>query len=230
MGDRIAILLRHGDYRQLPDTPSAHQPFPLNDRGRQQAEEAIGLITEMIRQHGWRLGPDVHSSTLLRAWQTAKTVSDGLGHVDQIIQTDELAERGLGNGANLSRKQLEEIVANDPRYDELPQDWKRDSHFRLPLIGAESLMTAGRRVADYLSGIMGLLPSEDDADSAVLFVGHGGSFRHAAYHLGVLPFDDIAKLSMYHAMPVALAMSASGHWRHVAGRWKVRDRRELELD
>ena len=36
----VAALLRHAEYRQLPDTPSAHQPFPLTDKGRQQAKQA----------------------------------------------------------------------------------------------------------------------------------------------------------------------------------------------
>ena len=47
----IAALIRHGDYRQLPDTPSAHQPFPLTDLGEHQAREAAAAL-----ELGQRLG------------------------------------------------------------------------------------------------------------------------------------------------------------------------------
>lgn len=221
-GDRICILLRHGDYHQLRDTPSAHQPFPLNDAGVEQASEAIELVAEMARRNGWSLHPVVHCSTLLRAWQTADIVAAGLASCREILQTDRLTERGVGGGANLTQSQIAEIIANDPRYDALPSGWKSDSHFALPFVGAESMMTAGIRVADYVTETMNDLQPPDDRTEAVLFVGHGGSFRHAAHHLGALPFEKIAELSMYHARPVALAMSADGHCPHVDGQWKVR--------
>ena len=40
MSGLIAVFIRHGDYQQLPDTPSAHQPFPLTQAGEKQAQQA----------------------------------------------------------------------------------------------------------------------------------------------------------------------------------------------
>ena len=61
-----------------------------------------------------------------------------------------------------------------------------------------------------------------EEDSLKLFVGHGAAFRHAAYRLGVLRFEDITRLSMYHARPVYLELLTDGGWQQVAGDWKVR--------
>ena len=64
-------------------------------------------------------------------------------------------------------------------------------------------MQAGERVAEHLRGRMALI--RDVAhDSIKLFVGHGAAFRHAACVLGAMPYEDIARLSMYHARPVYL--------------------------
>ena len=231
MGHPIAILLRHGDYHQLPDTPSAHQPFPLSEAGELQSRRAVKLIASMVRDNGWTLSPTAHCSSLLRAWQTAMIVTEGLSSLDEIVQADELAERSLGSGANLSLAQLVQIVDQDPRYGRLPNGWKRDSHFRLPMLGAESLMSAGHRVADYISRqLTALTVEEDRAAAAVLFVGHGGAFRHAALQLGVLSSDEVASLSMHHGQPVAIALTDQGGWRTVAGHWKVRSEAERNLD
>lgn len=229
LGHRIAIFIRHADYHQRPATPSAHQPFSLTDEGARQALGAVRQIQEMLEGQGWACHPVIHSATMLRAWQTAKIIADGLEAVMEVAETDLLAERGLGAAANLSLPEIERVIAEDPRCGALPDDWKSDSHFRLPVLGAESLMQAGERVAGYLSSVLdGISPGE--GGTAVLFVGHGASFRHAAHHLGVLGFDEIAKLSMYHARPVALARDGTGGWHHVAGEWKVRKKTDAVLD
>ena len=185
----------------------------------------------MVEAEGWRLHRVVHSSNLLRAWQTAQILAEGLAPaVDtQVSGSDLLAERGLGSGANLSISQLQEITLRDPRCGPLPENWKADSRFRLPLMGAESLMDSGRRIADYITSVMRELPDSSD-QVAVLFVGHGAGFRHAAHLLGALEFDEIGKLSMFHARPVALATSGQNRWQQVAGKWKIRPQTDSELD
>ncbi len=230
MGERICILLRHGDYHQRSRTPSAHQPFPLSDVGNAQAHRAVELLKVMSAENGWELHPSIHSSSLLRAWQTSQIIRDGLGLVDEIVQTDHLAERSVGAGANLSSEEIASVVDQDPRYAELPSGWKSDSHFRLPFIGAESLMQAGERTAKYITEAMQQLPGDDSKSLAVVFVGHGAAFRHAACHLGALQLGQIAGLSMYHAQPVALQRGADGNWFRVAGDWKVRDQDGPNLD
>lgn len=229
----IAALIRHGDYHQLKDTPSAWQPFPLNEAGRGHARSAAEGIREELLRQDWDLYPVCNSSQLLRAWQTADILCQLLNNNDfakPIEQKNQLniesfaalAERSVGSAANLNITQINEIVNDDPRFESLPQDWKSNSHFCLPLQGAESLMDSGKRVAGHLSKVMSKLQQSVQIDTVKLFVGHGAAFRHAAHNLGVLEFEQIAKLSMYHGQPVFIERLEDGSWRHVAGHWKVR--------
>ncbi len=226
MSRLIAALIRHGDYHQLPGAPSAHQPFALNEQGMAQARDAGAALLEILRREGWTLHPVIDSSQMLRAWQTASRIAEQLGKAD-IRCYDALAERGVGCAANLTVQQIEQALADDPRYPAPPAGWKADSHYRLPLQGAESLMQAGERVADHLRGSMARL--RDDAPPSgtlKVYVGHGAAFRHAAHHLGVLAFGQIAKLSMYHGAPVLLESLPDGSWRQVGGQWKQRAPKE----
>ena len=230
MSELIAVFIRHGDYQQLPDTPSAHQPFPLTDTGIAQAGEAARLVRQMAEQYHWQLNPEIHCSNLLRAWQTADIISRQLDSQFFLSGFDELAERGMGSAANLTLAQIEDILATDPRFKKPPVNWKSDSHYRLPLQGAESLLEAGERIAGHVREQMERLQLKGADRVMQLFVGHGAAFRHAAYHLGVLEFEQIAKLSMYHATPVAMAVVPGQAWQHVAGEWKVRPGIDHEID
>lgn len=224
----IAALVRHAEYRQLPDTPSAHQPFPLTPAGRNQALEAGRAIKQHAAQQDWTIAQVVHSSRLLRAWETATVIAGELGGGQKVQEFESLAERSMGSAANLTLSQVEAAVAEDPRYDELPDDWKSNSHFCLPLQGAESLLEAGERVAAHLKHTMEELAADAVEDTLQLFVGHGAAIRHAAHLLGVLAFEDIARFSMYHAGPVYVEYSGKA-WRHVGGEWKIRASK-VELD
>lgn len=225
MARLIAALIRHGDYHQLPDTPSAHQPYPLNSAGEAQAQEAAQVLRKLIVENGWDLIASIDSSRMLRAWQTAgifaAALHDSVASGLQVESFDDLAERGVGCAANLTTMQIEEVLQLDPRVPDPPADWKADSRYRLPLQGAESLLEAGERVAGHLSRRMAALP-QNTSDSIKLFVGHGAAFRHAAYHLGVLAFDQIRQLSMYHCQPLLMEYLPPGQWRHVGGEWKIR--------
>ena len=233
MSRRIAAIIRHGDYYQIPGAPSAHQPFPLNADGEKQAAESADSIASILRQHNWSLNPEIDCSRMLRGWQTAQIIADSLGEKLsrqlQLQSFDELAERSVGCAANLTSEQIRDIIHNDPRYTDLPDDWKSNSEYRLPLQGAESMLEAGERVASHLLRRMSALPDED-TDTLKLFVGHGAAFRHAAWHLGVLEYDQIARLSMYHGCPVFLEFVDDGCWQHIAGEWKVRSANSQYLD
>ena len=218
----IAALLRHGDYRQLPETPSALQPFPLTDKGREQARRAAGTLLQMARQMRCSIDTELHSSRLLRAWESATLIAENLQGDYAIQSFDALAERSMGSAANLTVSQVEAVVREDPRFEELPADWKSSSHFCLPLQGAESLAEAGQRVAQHLVETMQQLARHAQQDTFKVFVGHGAAIRHAAWQLGVLDLSDVARLSMFHAQPVCLEYSDTG-WRHAGGDWKVRD-------
>lgn len=230
----ITALIRHGDYHQLTDTPSALQPFPLTEQGRQQARACGQSILEIIEAQGWTIAESAYSSLQLRAWQTADIliheinalISDPL----QLHSHEDLAERSVGSAANLTHHQIKDIIDQDPRFPELPENWKADSYFKLPLQGAESLMQAGERVARFLQTQAMRLHSEISSDTLALFIGHGASFRHAANVLGILEYDDIQRLSMYHASPVYLEVTPDGDWKHIAGEWKVRSKYERPMD
>ena len=233
----IAALIRHGDYHQLEDTPSAWQPFPLNAAGKKHARLAAEKIHDTLIEQNCLLHPGCDSSQLLRAWQTAAIICDQLKNTElenkeshnnhqvvniKIDSFDALAERSVGSAANLNLSQIEEIIHTDPRFEPLPENWKSNSYFCLPLQGAESLMDSGKRVADHLLKKMSDLQASVKQPTLKLFVGHGAAFRHAAYHLGLLKFEQIAQLSMYHDQPVFIELLEDGSWTHIAGQWKVR--------
>jgi len=221
MAGTIAALVRHGDYHQIAGAPSAHQPFALTDEGRQQAEDGARELVDICAANDWPIRYVIDSSQMLRAWQTAEVLA---GHVEgaAIESFDALAERGLGCAANLTVAEIEAVINKDPRFPPPPANWKAESHYRLPLQGAESLMEAGKRVAEHITSR--LADIKGTGGSVKVFVGHGAAFRHAAFHLGVLTFERIAELSMFHGRPVLLEREPSGVWRHIAGEWKVRPR------
>lgn len=225
MSRRIAAFIRHADYDQLADTPSALQPFGLNQNGIDQAQKSAKELTAFIQQNNWQLNEHIDSSSLLRAWQTADIFSRQCESLfitePEIACFDELMERSVGSAANLAVKKIEAIMEKDPRFDSLPEKWKSDSYFKLPLTGAESLIEAGERVAKHLTKQMSSLAITDH-DQVKLFFGHGAAFRHAAYTMGIIDFEQIAALSMYHASPIYLEYQTDGSWQHIAGDWKVR--------
>jgi len=234
MARLIAALVRHGDYAQLPETPSAHQPFPLNAAGEQHAREAAALLRDACARNGWQPEPCIDSSRMLRAWQTAQIIADELADLlpsgFSVSSFDALAERCVGAAANLSVAQIEAVIRCDPRFPDLPEGWKSDSHYRLPLQGAESLAEAGERVAVHLRQRIAGLAAAPGVTLLKLFVGHGAAMRHAAWQLGVLGFEQVAQLSMFHGRPVFIECLPDGSWCHAGGDWKVRSQGAMELD
>lgn len=220
-------FLRHGAYHQRSDAPSARQPFALSQEGVEQAREGARQLMQMIAQFGLKPVAQIHSSRQLRAWQTANELLASLrahGHqVDNIVQSSDLAERGVGCAANLTLSEIEAVLRDDPRCEPPPRGWKSDSDYCLPLEGAESLSDAGRRVAGYIQRCL-------HPGSLTVLVGHGASFRHACHHLGLLRREDIAGMSMYHARPLLFCHDGRGSWQHLAGEWKIRTPKEVPLD
>jgi len=236
MNDSIAVLIRHAEYHQLTNTPSAWQPFGLTAAGFAQAVQGADAITTFAVKNNLPLCPQIDCSSLLRAWQTAEHIRCQLldGPLSEkndlhLASFDALAERSVGSVANLSSTQIEELARQDPRFDALPPNWKSASEFKLPFAGAESLMQAGQRVARHLLQSMQALSSSGQA-CIKLFVGHGAAFRHAAYHLGILEKKQIVRLSMFHAHPVFFRYHQNKPWQHLAGDWKIRHAGEQHKD
>jgi broad specificity phosphatase PhoE len=232
----IVAFVRHGEYQQPPGVPSAHLPYPLTADGIKQAAAAAESLMDVAGRQSWNIYPVVDSSCQLRGWQTATIICrelEQLGVSDAIVESFEaLAERCLGSAANLTVEQIESVVAADPRYDPLPAGWKSDSHFRIPLQGAESLMQAGGRVSRHVTERADSLVHEIAADTLKIFVGHGAAFRHAAVDMGLLTARQAVALSMYHCQPVyferLIDHMDDNRWRHIGGEWKIR--KELDLN
>ena len=218
-------LIRHGEYSQLADTPSALQPYPLTEKGAEDVREQARRFGAWLATSGYQLNAEIHCSTLLRAWQTAEIFREELtplfAEPPCSRSFSALCERSVGALANLSIQEIERIVALDPRLEPLPKGWKSASDFRLPFDGAESLLEAGERVATHLQALLDIPPRLEGAKRLQLVVGHGASIRHASYHLNVIPFSDIKRLSMFHGHPVVFERHNQG-WHRLYGNWKQR--------
>jgi 2,3-bisphosphoglycerate-dependent phosphoglycerate mutase len=244
----VAALVRHGEYHQPKDVPSALLPHPLTERGIQQSRALGQRLHDECRGLGLMLDPILDCSTLLRSAQTATLaagVLNSLGMLGMLAMPGmlanefrtaefaELVERSVGAAANLSVDAIAEIVRLDPRHPALPANWKSHPRFRLPVPGAESLLMAGARVAAHIERRAHELRSAGGDQGAhapegvlKVFIGHGGSLRHAAVCMGALALDEVPKLSMHHGDFVFLehipAADGPGRWQKVGGQWKVR--------
>ncbi|MCB9752179.1 MAG: histidine phosphatase family protein [Myxococcales bacterium] len=232
----FAAILRHGEYEQPADTPSAHLPYPLTPRGEAQARAAADQLFELIGQvaaaeptaRRVRIDGTIHTSRMLRAWQTgvllAERLTARLRQSFVVSEHEALAERSLGAAANLTVAAIEAALARDPRARAPAPGWKSTPHYRLPLTGAETLMEAGERVARFIQAELDALARRASDDSLMIFVGHGGAFRHAAAHLGILELDQVRGLSMHHARPILLERRPDSRLDRIAGEWKIRSK------
>lgn len=219
MNEISIALIRHGDYEQRSNTPSAHQPWSLNADGRQQATECAKQLNQISERLELPISAQWFSSPLARAQETARIVRENLMKDASIELCEDLMERGLGAANNLTIDEIETCLKALNLFEQTPSDWKSNSHFQLPLPGAESLMSAGVRVSKRLSSIA---QESKNQGTLVPVIGHGAAFRHAAHLLGILNFEDIKKFSMYFARPVVISQNRKGEWTHSAGEWKVR--------
>ncbi len=221
-------LIRHGEYLQKAKTPSAFQAYGLNELGMSQARDCVSVLDQFLNNNSDIERVEIHSSGLLRGWQTAQIFYQSLRKKinAQFFESHDLNERSVGSLANLTVDEIETILLNDPRY-EMPMDnWKSNSYYRLPYPGAESLMEAGERVKNYIENV---LNSADRHRKLFLIVGHGAALRHAAYHLNLLEVKQISELSMYHAHPILFSV-VKNNWTHIEGQWKVRNNQSEALD
>ena len=222
-GRRVAALVRHGEFDRPAETASSHQLLPLTDRGREQARAGAAALLSHCERLGLELDPTIESSQLLRAWQTAKAIAEELealtGQRFEVVETEELVERGIGSCTNLTFERIREVLAADPRLEPLPEGWRRMPDYRLPVLGAESLMDAGRRAADRIEAGLSERPATDPRNYLRVFVAHGGCLRHAAVCLGTLDLEDVAGRTMDFVQAVLLERVGT-RWRTLAGEWK----------
>jgi broad specificity phosphatase PhoE len=232
----IAVL-RHGNYGQPDGVPSAHLPYPLNETGIAQAQSGARELLAFCKAHDYQLSSELDVSELLRAWQTGHEIQQVLENLTQdqftLKSYAALAERSVGSVANLSIKEIEHLLDIDPRYQKPDPGWKSNSWYKLPFLGAESLMESGVRVSSHLQHCANALAEHDKNHSQKklkVVVGHGASIRHAALSLGLLVSDDIPNYSMYHARPIIFNRDSNGQWQHWSGEWKIRATKDQVSD
>lgn len=228
----VVALARHGAYHQPENVPSALLPHPLLERGIQQARELGPKLHDEARGLALVIDPVIDCSNLLRAVQTATLAASELTRVVgdrefHIAEFTDLSERSVGAAANLTVDEIAETLRIDPRQPPLPPNWKSHPRFRLPVVGAESLLMAGARVAAHIERRAQELRSATEPDVLKVIVGHGGSLRHAAVCMGALALEEVHKLSMHHGDYVLLehvpdTHGGPGRWQKVGGQWKVR--------
>lgn len=178
-------------------------------------------LIELAREQDVAIDETIEASSLLRATETAGLIAEQLEHrlgrSFRVEERDEMLERGLGSCANLRFEEIEALLAQDPRLDALPRGWRRISHFRLPVPGAESLIEAGARTADRIDESLAALDTPDDR--LRIFVAHSGCLRHAAVARDLLTPERAMTLSMDFVQTILVERAAFGRWRHVAGEW-----------
>jgi uncharacterized phosphatase len=77
--------------------------IPLNDTGRQQARDAVAVLTDaQLAGAGWEV---IVSSPLQRARETAQIIADGLG-IELGRTYDLLVERSYGEGEGLTMNEI----------------------------------------------------------------------------------------------------------------------------
>lgn len=226
MAKVYCALIRHGEFERPDGVPSAHLPHPLTPKGREQAVKGAHRVLDMAAELGADVDTTIECSPLRRAVETAELLA---GELSAQLETPftlnehvDLMERGMGSGANLTIERIEEIVRDDPRFEDPPDGWRRLPHYRLPLPGAESQMEAGARAAARIRMGADEVRRTHERDTIRLFLAHGGSLRHASVVLGVTPLERIAQLSMDYVQPVVLEAKEDDGWAHVLGEWKRR--------
>jgi probable phosphoglycerate mutase len=149
------IAIRHGETAWNVDTRIQGQlDVPLNDTGRWQAQR-------LARALAAREPIDVvYSSDLLRAWETARAVSETTGA--PVVTDEGLRERGFGV---FQGKTFAEIEASLP---EEALRWRKRDPFWAPE-GGESLTAMRRRVVETLHTLASRHTGEQ-----IALVAHGG--------------------------------------------------------
>ena len=119
-------VIRHGAYEQLPNVPSALQPFALTVEGAQEVRQQAQVFAQWLEENDIKLDPLVDSSTLLRAWQTAsiyvETLRDYFAGTPQIESYSALCGRSVGAVDNLLFDHDVGVLGLEPRLPAPPKD------------------------------------------------------------------------------------------------------------
>ena len=159
------LIIRHGESEA--DILGVHEgraDFELTAKGKIQAEAMAKWVNQNFKIH------KIYSSTLKRARQTAELLSKETSL--EIAFRDELMEFNNGLLAGLSREEAERKY---PRIPDLP--------VHKSVYGMESRLEFRYR-ADY---ILSTIINENDMESTIAIVSHGGMINQLFYSFLSLP-------------------------------------------
>ncbi|WP_346913964.1 histidine phosphatase family protein [Clostridium sp.] len=177
------IVMRHG--QSEADILNVHEgraDFSLTKLGRKQASAMAKFISSNYNID------KIYSSPLKRASETAKLLS-GLNNVP-ITYEDELMEFNNGLLAGLSREEA------NKRYPEPSVRWPHTS-----MHGMESMIEFRSRAESILSKII----SENDYDSTIAIVAHGGIIN--------MLFRSFLELPLNSKMFISTGDTGIHHWQ-----------------
>ncbi len=149
------IAIRHGETAWNVDTRIQGQlDIPLNETGRWQAQR-------LARALAAREAVDmVYTSDLLRAWETARAVSESTGA--PVVTDEGLRERGFGVFQGKTFAEIEAVLPEESLR------WRKRDPFWAPE-GGESLTAMRRRVVETLHTLASRHTGEQ-----IVMVAHGG--------------------------------------------------------
>lgn len=205
MSTTTLYLIRHGETDwNLQGRWQGHVDVPLNDVGRKQAQ----LLGERLRSESIRFD-FLYSSDLVRAYQTAWTVSEAIGVPVELLPP--LREIDLGAWGGMTRDDIKEHYPVEFALLEQGQD--------VPRGGGETLAALSKRVVEVTEAIIAQHPGE-----TLGFITHGGPVRMLLAHAA--GERDIIHMKFHHIgnTSISIVQRNAAGWEIV----KLNDMRHLE--
>ncbi|AIE86943.1 2,3-bisphosphoglycerate-dependent phosphoglycerate mutase [Fimbriimonas ginsengisoli] len=188
------ILVRHGQSLwNLEDRFTGWVDVPLTDLGREEARRAGQKLA------GFEINV-AYTSTLARAQETLKVMTETMGVTLPTIRDQALNERHYGDLQGLNKARTAEKYGKEQVHI-----WRRS--FDVPPPNGESLeMTAARTLPFFERCILGDIQQGKN----VLVVAHGNSNRSIVMSLDKLSNEEVLALNLGTAIPVVYDLSPEG--------------------
>ena len=188
------ILVRHGQSLwNLEDRFTGWVDVPLTEQGRQEAKNAGTKLAGYDLQVAY-------TSTLQRAQETLRLITESMGVSLPTIRDQALNERHYGDLQGLNKARTAEKYGADQVHI-----WRRS--YDVPPPNGESLeMTAARTLPFFDRCILGDIQQGKN----VLVVAHGNSNRSIVMSLDKMTKEEVLALNLGTAVPVVYDLTAEG--------------------
>ena len=188
------ILVRHGQSLwNLEDRFTGWVDVPLTEQGREEARRAGKRLAGMDLQVAY-------TSTLTRAQDTLRILTETMGVSLPTIKDEALNERHYGDLQGLNKARTAEKYGKEQVHI-----WRRS--YDVPPPNGESLeMTAARTLPFFERCILGDIQQGKN----VLVVAHGNSNRSIVMSLDKLSKEEVLALNLGTAVPLVYELSPEG--------------------